>query len=271
MFSLNKLSLIITTRCNLRCKLCCEYVPQNTPFPDMTVAEAERILAAAFDVCDHIVTLHLTGGGEPFLHPQLPELARIALRYADKFDCLMLFTNSTIPVKTELLQALGERKGKTIVQLSQYGINPEREQAAAKLFIDSGVSCKIEKYYGEGQSFGGWIDFGNWASYGRTPDELNIVFHSCAVTRDMHGNWRTRDGKVHWCTRSQRGMELGLLPDNLKDYVDLLDGTSVAEKRAKFEKIAAAQYISACDRCSGDMGTEDKTKRYKAAGQMEAN
>ncbi|MDR2357946.1 MAG: hypothetical protein LBD92_07705, partial [Oscillospiraceae bacterium] len=64
-FKLEKFSLIITTRCNLRCKLCCEYVPHNKPFPDMTVPEAENVLAAVFDVCGHITTLHLTGGGEP--------------------------------------------------------------------------------------------------------------------------------------------------------------------------------------------------------------
>jgi hypothetical protein len=62
-------------------------------------------------------------------------------------------------------------------------------------------------------------------------------------------------------------MELGLLPDNPDDYVDLLDGTSAAEKRAKFERIAAARYLSACDRCSGEQGTEDITKRHKAAEQ----
>ena len=71
MFILNKFSLIILTRCNLRCRLCCEYVPQSRPFPDMTVEEARRILEAVFQVAEHINTLHLTGGGEPFLHPQL--------------------------------------------------------------------------------------------------------------------------------------------------------------------------------------------------------
>jgi hypothetical protein len=269
MFSLNKLSLIITTRCNLKCKLCCEYTPQNKPFPDMTLAEAERILAAAFEVCDRVTTLHLTGGGEPFLHPQLPELTRLALKYADKIDRLMLFSNSLITVKPEFLNAITEDKGKIVVQLSQYGINPEREQANAKLLADNGVNCKIEKYYGDDQSFGGWVDFGKWERCGRTHDELARLFSNCAVTRDMRGNWRTRDGKVHWCTRSQRGMELGLLADNPEDYVDLLDGTSIAEKRAKFEKIAAARFLLACDHCSGDQGTSDLSKRHKAAEQIE--
>ena len=57
MFVLNKFSLVILTRCNLACKLCCEYVPQHKPFPDMTVAEAERILEAAVG---HLVGCVLT-------------------------------------------------------------------------------------------------------------------------------------------------------------------------------------------------------------------
>ncbi|MBQ3565602.1 MAG: radical SAM protein [Oscillospiraceae bacterium] len=267
MFSLNKFSLIITTRCNLRCKLCCEYVPQNKPFADMTAEECDRILSAAFEVCDHINTLHLTGGGEPFLHPQLSELIKVAMKYSDKFDRLMLFTNSTITVKDELLDTILQNREKILVQLSQYGVKPEFEQNIAKFFLEKGVNCKIEKYYGDNQSFDGWVDFGPWKSYGRTKDEINSIFDNCAVTRDMHGNWRTRDGKVHWCSRSMRGMELGFIPDNPDDYVDLLADDTVEYKRNKFKKIEADRCLTACDMCSGEQGTYDKSKRFKAAEQ----
>ena len=270
MFKLSKFSLIITTRCNLRCKLCCEYIPQHKPFPDMTIEEAKRILAATFDVCDRIETLHLTGGGEPFLHPQLPELIEAACHYADKIDRLMLFTNSTVQIKPELLDVFTHHKGIIVVQLSQYSINPECEQAVARLLLENGVNCKIEKYYGEEQPFGGWVDFGEWAPKCRVPDELKNTFSNCAVTHVMHGNWRTRNGKVHWCSRSQRGMELGLIPDNQNDYVDLLNTqTSREEKREKFRRIENNKALSACDYCSGEQGTGDYTKRYTAAEQEE--
>jgi hypothetical protein len=268
MFSLDKFSLVITTRCNLRCRLCCEYVPQHEPFPDMSVEKAERLLAAAFTVCDRIGVLHLTGGGEPFLHPELPALIDAACRHADRFDHLMLFSNSTVPVKPELLDAILSNRGKIVIRLSRYGLHPKREQMIAETLTGNGIRCKVEKYHGESQAFGGWVDFGPWEARNRTPDELETVFHDCAVTRDMRGNWRTRDGRVHWCSRSQRGMELGLLPDDPADYVDLLDdSTSVAEKRARFEAITAARYLSACQRCSGDQGTTDTRKRFRAAEQ----
>lgn len=268
MFVLNKFSLVILTRCNLTCKLCCEYVPQHKPFPDMTVDEAKRILSAAFHVADRINTLHLTGGGEPFLHPDLARLIEESMQYAGQFDRLMLFTNSTVPVSGEVLDTIRRYKDKITVQLSLYHIHPEQEEDTLRMLQDAGVHCKVEKYYGSNQSFNGWIDFGPWDSYHRTPEALTDIFHTCSVTRVMHGNWRTRDGKVHWCTRSMRGMELGHIPDNPEDYVDLFSAGTREEKQAKFLEIAGKSFISACDRCSGDLATLDQKKRFPAAEQL---
>ncbi len=269
MFALNKLSLIVITRCNLRCKLCCEFVPQNKAFPDMTAEQAKQILTEAFRVVDHIKTLHLTGGGEPFLHRQLPQLVEAAMEHQSQFDRLMLFTNSTVPPSDELLDVIRCYKDRILVQMSLYHVKPEREAVVSKLIAETGVSCKIVKYYGDEQSFGGWVDFGKWERYHRTEEELAKTFANCGITRDLHGNWRTRDGKVHWCTRSKRGMELGFIPDNPDDYVDLLDSSeSIEKKREKFRRIENASYLSSCDYCSGDMGTQKSTKRFPAAEQQ---
>lgn len=269
MFTLNKFSLIILTRCNLRCRLCCEYVPQNKPFPDMTVEQEKQILDAVFDVADHITTLHLTGGGEPFLHPQLSELVETAMIYADRFDTLMLFTNSTVPVSQALMETLIRSRDKVLVQVSRYGKSPEKEAAILQSLLNNDIRCKVANYSGEEQDFGGWVDFGPWEAQGQDVAILKKRFEACAVTRDMHGNWRTRDGKVHWCSRSQRGMELGLIPDCPEDYVDLFDPSTREGKQEKFRRIANAACLSACDRCSGDQGTGDVQKRYPAAEQIE--
>lgn len=269
MFVLNKFSLIILTRCNLKCRLCCEYVPQHAAFPDMTEQEEAVLLKELFRVADHVQTLHLTGGGEPFLHQKLPELIEQAMEYETRFDTLMLFTNATIPVSEGLKKVLSRWKDRILVQVSRYGLYPEREEQVIKALRECGVRCKEEKYYGEEQSFGGWVDFGTWDRRLRTERELSGIFQNCSVTRVLHGNWRTRDGKVHWCSRSQRGMELGEIPDCPGDYVDLLDDrVSVEEKRRKFEMIAEKDFLSACQYCSGDAGTEEKSKRYPAAEQQ---
>lgn len=272
MFTLNKFSLIILTRCNLRCKLCCEYVPQNKPFPDMTLEEERRILNSLFQVADHVETLHLTGGGEPFLHPKLSEMIELAMEYSNQFDRLMLFTNCTASMSNQLLSTMEQYREKVFLQVSVYHKLPEREAANLQLLQSRGINCRIRKYYGEDQSFGGWVDFGEWTPYSRTKEELEQIFRSCSVTNIMHGNWRTRDGKVHWCSRSQRGMELGLIPNCPEDYVDLFDASeSIEQKRRKFMQISKARHLSACDHCSGDQGTDDQRKRYPAAEQIETH
>jgi organic radical activating enzyme len=269
MYGLNKLSLIITTRCNLRCEYCCEYVPQNKPLPDMTVEEEERILRSAFAVFDHIDTLHLTGGGEPFLHERLAKMIEVAMRYSDRFDRLMLFTNCTLTLEPKLAGVLTKYKQKLFIQLSHYGVKPERERAFCDTIQKMEIPNRVRKYYGDEQAFGGWVDFGSWEKQNKSERELSEKFGNCACTNVLRGNWRTRDGKVHWCSRSQRGTELGLIPDNPNDYVDLLDNTAIEDKRAKFEKISQCKFISACDYCSGDQGTRDGSKRFAAAKQME--
>ena len=90
--NLDKFSLVVTTRCDLKCELCDEFIPNNKPFPDMTVEEADKILASLFDVINHVKLLHLSGGGEPFLNKELGALVECCFRYEERFDKLMVFT-----------------------------------------------------------------------------------------------------------------------------------------------------------------------------------
>jgi hypothetical protein len=235
----------------------------------MTLDEAQKILDAAFEVCDYIDTLHLTGGGEPFLHKQLPEFIDVAMQYKERFGKLMLFSNCTLPLNNNLIETMAKHKAQLFVQLSRYGIKPEREEEFAQTIQNAEIPNRVRKYYGEDQSFGGWVSFGEWEKQNCSPESLITRFEYCAVTSVIYGNWRTRDGKVHWCSRSQRGMELGLIPDCPEDYIDLLSDSTLEEKRSKFEKIATSRYLSACDYCSGDQGTNDVALRFPAAEQLE--
>lgn len=264
-----KFTIIITTKCNLKCKLCCEYVPQNKPFDDITVLECRNILRQFFKVVDHVQTLHLSGGGEPFLHRQLGSLIEECMVYTDQFDRLMLFTNSTVVPTDDLLNVLHKYKERLVVQVSHYGIMRDREHVVLELLQHTGVTIKFQKYYGDDQTFGGWVDFGEWKDHQRSRNELETVYRNCGITSNMKGNWRTRDGKIHWCSRSQRGNELGLIPDFPDDYIDLFDETPIKEKRKRFRTFLERPYIDACRFCNGDVGTQDREKRYRAAEQMQ--
>jgi hypothetical protein len=252
-------------------------VPQNKPFKDMTLEEERGILKSAFDIIDHIEILHLSGGGEPFLHPLLPEMIDEAMKYAGRFDKFMVFTNSTVPVSEKLLNTLKKYRENLIVHASQYNVRPAKEEATFRLLAENGINHRIIKYFGDEQDFGGWVDFGNYRHMDKSVAELDAQFKSCAVTRDMHGNWRTRDGTLHYCTISQRGNELGLLENNKDDFLDMFDkNTSIQEKREKLFHLTrllnaapGSAHLKACEYCTGDQGTDDAAKRYPAAEQEE--
>lgn len=266
---LDKFSIVVTTRCNLRCELCDEFIPANKPFEDLSVEETKRILSALFDVVDYVNLLHLSGGGEPFLNKNLAKMITACFDYADKFERLMVFTNSTVLPTDDLLDVLEKHKDKIVVHASNYGLRKEISEKVYGLLRDRGILLREVKYYGEEQDYGGWVDFGEWDKRNRSSDELNEIFKNCGITKYMHGNWRTRDGKIHWCQRSQRGMELGILDDDPDDYVDLFDdSTGKDEKIKKFQNIMQKPFLSSCDHCSGNHGTEDVTKRFPAGKQI---
>jgi organic radical activating enzyme len=267
-FMIDKMSLVVTTRCNLKCRLCDEFIPMNKPFPDMACNEAGKILDALFDVVDHVGLMHLSGGGEPFLNPHLADLIDVVFEYGQRFDNLMVFTNSTIPISDKLLDVLQRHRERVVVHASNYGIAQKNSTSLYKKLKENGINLRVIKYFGEDQDYGGWVDFGDWQSRQRTDEENSSVFKNCGITRIMNGNWRTRDGTVHWCQRCQRGMELGILEDFPEDYVNLFGSESIDEKRNKFRAIMSKQFLKACDHCSGDHGTDDSVKRFPAGEQM---
>jgi hypothetical protein len=235
----------------------------------MSLDDEKTILDAMFKVVDHIDMLHLSGGGEPFLHPHLSEMIEVCMDYKKLFDKLMVFTNSTVPISGKLLNTLKKYKENVIVHASNYHVYPEKENALFETLKLHGINHRVINYHGDDQDFGGWVDFGEYAPHGRSAEELKKLFVNCAITRDMHGNWRTRNGCLHWCSRSEIGTTLKLISSNEQDYVDLFDkNTSVEEKREKIKNIMNAEYITACDYCSGDHGTSDASKRYPAAEQI---
>jgi len=268
-FTLSRFLLIPTDRCNLRCKLCSEDIPLNKPEPNMTVPEARRILKAFFEVVDRIGIMHISGGGEPFLHKELHLLIEECIPYRKQFDSFIIFTNGTIVPPEILLKTLAKHKELITVRVSDYGIRPEYREKLYVLFDKYGVTHRKLLYHGKNQDYGGWVDYGDFSPRSRTSQELKKIYRNCASYRDLSGNWRARDGEVHFCSRAARGAQLGFIPKNKDDCVDLFDEILTREeKQKKFTAILSADYINACNYCNGDYGTDDNTKRYPAGKQL---
>ncbi len=101
----------LTTRCNLNCAYC--YMQPRSGV-DMTRGDFERVIDELADLGVFLITL---SGGEPFLHPNFPDL----FRYAHKrFAHVMTLTNGTTlrQAHVKAIQQVLRDKGAVTVQVS---------------------------------------------------------------------------------------------------------------------------------------------------------
>lgn len=264
---LSNLNLTPTMKCNLKCQLCGVLVPHYNYRPEMTVEEFSNTLETIFQIVDGVGKLQITGG-EPLLYPEIDKILMECFKYADKFDKLWFFCNCAVPVRPEVLHILKQYKDKIIMHCSDYGVRPQIAADMVQLFIENDINYKYLKYYGEDQYYDGWVDNGDFIAHRRSKKENEEIFKHCShVCRG--GSWYVRHGQMHWCGRSIRGTELGKVPLCAEDYLDIFDkSTTIEGKREKLERLKQVSTITACDYCNGYYGTEDKSKRYPAGGQM---
>jgi MoaA/NifB/PqqE/SkfB family radical SAM enzyme len=111
--------VVVTRRCNLTCGYCTEYDRTSDPVPydELALRLAKLAELRAWAVC---VT-----GGEPTLHPRLPDLVAEMKRLG--FKRRMLITNG-MRLTAKLIDALN-RAGLTDMQISVDGVKPNKVTA----------------------------------------------------------------------------------------------------------------------------------------------
>jgi hypothetical protein len=262
---LKRINLTPTMQCNLRCKNCGVRVPHYNNRPTMTTAEFSDTLKAVFEIVDFVDQLQITGG-EPFLHHDLAEMIEACFLYSERFNIIFLFNNCAAKISDDVLETLKKHKEKVFVQFSDYGVKPDVANYNKKLLEDNDIPHRYLKYYGDDQYFDGWVDQGDFVKLGRDKETLEKVFSACPQVKSG-GFWYARHGEMHWCGRSARGKELGLIPMPQSDYLNIFEGTP-KERREKFRELQKVSFITACDYCNGYYGTEDSSKRIPAGEQM---
>lgn len=262
---LPRLSIEITTRCNLKCRYCAVGIPTQTEVIHLDASDVRLYLRRIFEVVDYVESLEFTGG-EPLLHGQLPEMICDYMKFKPKFGRFLIVTNGTVVPSNSLLSVLEEYKADGIIHISDYGLYPDRTKSLMESLEKIGFPFRIDKYWGDNQYQGGWVDPGPVAPHNRTTERLTDIFANCGLSANG-GCWRVHKGQMHFCARSCRCTDAGIVfPD---DFVDLLDDSiSIETKRSELRALRRKSYLHACDYCNGTMGTKDPAKRIPAGVQI---
>lgn len=231
-FWIDKVDIVITTRCNLMCPGCCRLMPYYHETHDANKDElitAMRKLNESFDRCGNYNIL----GGEPFLNPDLKYFLKEVP--SERCNNVQLITNATIiPDDPELYEVM--RQKCVHVLISPYPSNEESQKRLIKKLEQENVMYIVYTRQ--------WTDYGGPENHDASVKETKKQFARCEeVCKNL------LNGKLYYCFRSAHCDDLEISRAGRDEYVDLLNNTVKQNRREIHRLMWRHKPLSACQHC----------------------
>ncbi|MGI6354550.1 MAG: radical SAM protein [Lentisphaerae bacterium] len=205
---------IVTTRCNLRCRDCFNYIPYISPENQYTVTLNDFKKDISNFLCG-VNGINMLGiiGGEPLLNKELPSIVEYACG-KKQIKHVVIVTNGTIMVSPELLTVLKKYRHKSSVAISNYSANKELEKILKgkeiqKFLLEHDVHCHLDENLI-------WVKAKKFQDMKLSDSELRAVFNSCS-----NFCYSIFHSQLHVCPRSSAFAAMKLYEPKPSDYVDL--------------------------------------------------
>lgn len=258
----------VTLRCNLKCKLCAAHAPYYKkpwhPAMEDLCKQADRF----FELISHIGHFSLTGG-EPLLRSDLGTLVRRLKRYSNQIGTLELFTNGTIVPNNDIISAFQEYPGPIKFVIDNYGpdLSVHAEDCAALVREKLPHACvELRDYYSEDMHCGGWVDWGVGKVLGRSDEEAHQIFNKCSLPQKLDFVSCVNNGVIYPCPQTRRCIELGYIPADSSEVVDLFDTKFTDEEiKQRIQNRYDLKILRACKFCNGQC---DDSERFPPAEQL---
>lgn len=234
---INRMDLVLTTKCSLKCEGCANLMQYYEKTSDVDFEIICKSINRLLKVIDFIDTIYVLGG-EPFLYRKLDAVLNYLSKY-ENIGEIIIVTNGTIcpnGKEKKLWENLKNRRVK--IRISDYGaLSKNIDKLIEQCEINNVTYIREEKGY--------FFDVGNMQSRKRTEVELNKVFHDCSTQcRSLY------NGELHFCPRSAHGTDLGFVPKIEDNFVNLLNDDSDEKIRKKINDLVHREkYVEACDYC----------------------
>jgi organic radical activating enzyme len=233
---LKYLDVVVTERCSMKCQDCSNLMQYYERPEHSDMALLQRSVDHIVDAIDHIYEFRVLGG-EPFVNRQLFKVVEQLTAY-DKTDRVVIYTNATIVPKGETLACL--RHPKVALDITNYGVHSRKYDELIEVLEANGVSylTKVPE----------WTDSGRIKFVERPADELDRMFANCCVNDVL----TLLNGRLYRCPFSANGTNLGAIPEESADVIDLteaLQGEALRDALARL--YAKSSPLRACSYCNG--------------------
>lgn len=241
--SINYIELVVTTKCSLKCKDCANLMQYYKKPYDVDYEIIEKSINKLINSVDEIKKFRILGG-EPFLHSRLEDVINLVAN-SEKIVSIEVVTNGTIyPKKQSTINALKNEKVNVVV--SNYGKLSKEKDNIMDLKSTYGINVSLLE-------IDHWLDYSNISCRNNDDSYLNIQYKKC-----NHQCTSLLNGKLFDCPRSAHSMDLGIIPYNEDEFVNLIDDDNIDLTRSKLVEMFEGnkQFIKACNYC--DVGSNPK-------------
>lgn len=253
-----KIDFIISNCCTLNCKNCCVAIPyiaksEKVHFP---IEQLKKEISAINEIIDYSAVLEVMGG-EPLLYPNLAELINHIGTLPNIYQ-MLIDTNGTLVPSEEVFDAI--IKNDVIVHITDYGDLSIKKEELMQKCHEKGIGVTIRKA----------TDI-TWDDYGAIVDRKtgDYQFGQCFSKFECSNIYK---GRWHICPRSAKFHDMELFPIDDKEFLDLLDQSSLESKKEKMRSLLARkESLQSCRFCSGLVDKVPAGKQGEQLPREEAN
>ena len=255
---LGRVAVMVTERCNLRCRLCAPMTPYWTNTHDIPLERLEQAMEELFAIAKKVGKFSAGGGGEPFLSKTLFGFLELLLQYQDRVDKFDIVTNGTVIPDEHLLSVLAKFDDMKVI-VDDYGagvsVNFERTCQALE---GAGIPTERRKNNADTSHYDGWFDMLEVVDPPRTEEQAKEIFDQCIFSRDLRCNV-VYDGKIFPCSRALAFHRLEQVPKEKDVYMDLFAQEKTAEeKRDELLRHIGAEFFPVCAYCQGGLRSHQR-------------
>ncbi|MBR2132728.1 MAG: radical SAM protein [Oscillospiraceae bacterium] len=244
--------VLINSVCTLKCKDCVTATPYQKNKRNYPLEELKADIDRYFEIVNAPLEHFDFIGGEPLLHPQLPELILwCAEKYGNMFEEMRVLTNGTIAISDKLLDACKQVKIRFLID--RYGDLSTHADENTRILEENGIPVRVTRYDGTDEQSNDWIDFGDFSFRNYSDADLQRMQEDCCELIGesdtiMRHHLHINNGKLGVCDRQVSAPDSVPLPEC--DYVDLRADVSVELLREKLKEFKL-RTITCCQYCNG--------------------
>lgn len=237
--NIKSLDVQITERCSLKCTNCSNLMqyyekPVNSDLNQLFLA-IERLMSCVNKIYEFRVL-----GGDPFMNKELHKVIDELKKY-NQVEKVIVYTNGKIVPKGLNLDCLKDKK--VVLDITNYGEISNKHDEIIKVLEENKIAFSTTLTTV-------WTDSGRILPYQtETEEEKKKKFINCCnsdILSILHG-------KLYRCPFSANATNLGAVPVDKTDIIDLCDkDTSIEDLKKKIKNLTYNKdFLTACSYCNG--------------------